>query len=65
MPLRESLQSTIADRVRALLHGWEDTTLTVDLQGIPRVASARKPHSWARIEPHADLAGLPLRIDLP
>jgi hypothetical protein len=45
MPLREVLQSTIADRVRALLRGWEDITLTNDLQGIPRVASARKPHS--------------------
>ncbi|MGB0031460.1 MAG: hypothetical protein WBP77_09760 [Candidatus Sulfotelmatobacter sp.] len=39
------ISGTIADRVRALLHGWEDITLTNDLQGIPRVASARKPHS--------------------
>jgi len=39
------ISGTIADRVRTLLHGWEDITLTNDLQGIPRVASARKPHS--------------------
>ena len=39
------ISGTIADRVGALLHGWEDITLTNDLQGIPRVASARKPHS--------------------
>jgi release factor glutamine methyltransferase len=39
------ISGTIADRVRALLHGWEDITLTNDLQGIPRVASGRKPHS--------------------
>ena len=39
------ISGTIADRVRALLHDWEDITLTNDLQGIPRVASARKPHS--------------------
>jgi hypothetical protein len=39
------ISGTIADRVRALLHGWEDITLTNLLQGIPRVASARKPHS--------------------
>jgi release factor glutamine methyltransferase len=39
------ISGTIADRVRALLHGWEDITLINDLQGIPRVASARKPRS--------------------
>jgi release factor glutamine methyltransferase len=39
------ISGTIADRVRALLRAWEDITLTNDLQGIPRVASARKPHS--------------------
>jgi release factor glutamine methyltransferase len=39
------ISGTIADRIRPLLHGWEDITLTNDLQGIPRVASARKPHS--------------------
>src|SRR6201997_2495390 len=39
------ISGTIADRVRALLHGWEEITLSNDLQGIPRVVSARKPHS--------------------
>ena len=39
------ISGTIADRARALLRDWEDITLTNDLQGIPRVASARKPHS--------------------
>jgi release factor glutamine methyltransferase len=34
---------TIAEGVRALLNGWEDITITNDLQGIPRIASARKP----------------------
>ncbi|MGC2196142.1 MAG: peptide chain release factor N(5)-glutamine methyltransferase [Terriglobales bacterium] len=38
------ISGTIADSVRALLRGWEDTTITNDLQGIPRVVSARKPH---------------------
>jgi hypothetical protein len=57
------IRGTIADHVRAHERGWEDITLTNDLQGIPRGASARQPH--ARIEPHADLAGLHLRIDLP
>jgi release factor glutamine methyltransferase len=37
------ISGTIVDGVRALLHGWEDITLTNDLQGIPRVTSARKP----------------------
>ncbi|HST09272.1 MAG TPA: peptide chain release factor N(5)-glutamine methyltransferase [Terriglobales bacterium] len=34
------ISGTIADRVRALLHNWQDTTISNDLQGIPRVASA-------------------------
>jgi release factor glutamine methyltransferase len=38
------ISGTIANGVRALLDGWEDITLTNDLQSIPRVASARKPH---------------------
>jgi release factor glutamine methyltransferase len=48
---RESLQpggwlvmeisGTIADRVRALLAGWNEVEITNDLQGIPRVAQAR------------------------
>jgi release factor glutamine methyltransferase len=56
------ISGTIADRVRALLRGWENITLTNDLQGIPRVASARKPHSQAEIETHADLAGFTTSI---
>ena len=35
------ISGTIADRVRKLLVGWNDTGITQDLQGIPRVASAR------------------------
>jgi release factor glutamine methyltransferase len=41
--LMMEISGTIADGVRALLHGWQDITLTNDLQGIPRVALARKP----------------------
>jgi len=36
------ISGTIADRVRALLAGWDEVTITDDLQGIPRVARARK-----------------------
>jgi release factor glutamine methyltransferase len=36
------ISGTIAGGVRALLAGWEDITITNDLQGIPRVAIARK-----------------------
>ena len=36
------ISRTIAEGVRALLAGWEDITITNDLQGIPRVAMARK-----------------------
>ena len=36
------ISGTIAEGVRALLAGWEDITITNDLQGIPRVAIARK-----------------------
>jgi release factor glutamine methyltransferase len=39
------ISGTIANGVRALLAGWENITLTNDLQGIPRVASARKSQS--------------------
>lgn len=39
------ISGTIAEAVRALLHDWQDITITNDLQGIPRVASARKPQS--------------------
>jgi len=36
------ISGTIAGGVRALLAGWEDITITNDLQGIARVAMARK-----------------------
>jgi release factor glutamine methyltransferase len=36
------ISGTIAEGVRVLLAGWEDITITNDLQGIPRVAMARK-----------------------
>lgn len=38
------ISGTIAPEVHALLGSWEDITITKDLQGIARVASARKPH---------------------
>lgn len=37
------ISGTIAKRVHVLLHDWQDVTITNDLQGIARVASARKP----------------------
>jgi release factor glutamine methyltransferase len=37
------ISGTIASRVQKLLPGWKDAQITNDLQGIPRVASARKP----------------------
>ena len=36
------ISGTIAEAVRGLLSDWKDTTISNDLQGIPRVASARK-----------------------
>jgi len=36
---------TIADAVRSLLEDWEEVRITSDLQGIPRVARARKKSS--------------------
>jgi release factor glutamine methyltransferase len=36
------ISGTIAESVRGLLAGWNDVGVTPDLQGIPRVASARK-----------------------
>jgi release factor glutamine methyltransferase len=36
------ISGTISGRVRELLSGWEEVEITNDLQGIPRVASARK-----------------------
>ena len=35
------ISGTIADEVRGLLAGWDDVQMTKDLQGIPRVVSAR------------------------
>jgi release factor glutamine methyltransferase len=37
------ISGTIANRVCELLHGWEAVEIIPDLQGIPRVARARKP----------------------
>jgi release factor glutamine methyltransferase len=37
------ISGTIVEGVRTLLKGWEDITITNDLQGIPRIAAARKP----------------------
>jgi release factor glutamine methyltransferase len=36
------ISGTIADRVRNLLAGWDEVAIKNDLQGIPRVAVARK-----------------------
>jgi release factor glutamine methyltransferase len=36
------ISGTISEGVRTLLHDWDDITLTNDLQGIPRVALARR-----------------------
>jgi release factor glutamine methyltransferase len=36
------ISGTIAEGVRGLLRGWEYITISNDLQGIPRIASARK-----------------------
>ena len=33
------------ESIRNLLAGWEDVRVTADLQGIPRVIAARKPHA--------------------
>jgi hypothetical protein len=36
------ISGTIADRVRSLLAGWDKVAIRNDLQGIARVAIARK-----------------------
>ena len=36
------ISGTIADRVKLLLGRWNEVQITNDLQGIPRVISARK-----------------------
>ena len=35
------ISGTVAERVRGLLAEWNEVEITNDLQGIPRVASAR------------------------
>jgi len=37
------ISGTISEEVRGLLDGWEEVRIAPDLQGIPRVARARKP----------------------
>jgi release factor glutamine methyltransferase len=37
------ISATIADPTKLLLSGWDDVTITPDLQSIPRVARARRP----------------------
>ncbi len=37
------ISGTIADKVQGVLTGWDSVKIANDLQGIPRVASARKP----------------------
>src|SRR6266851_5905680 len=39
------ISGTIADRVRSLLSAWDEVAIRYDLQGIARVAIARKPSS--------------------
>ena len=39
------ISGTVANGVRLLLDGWEEVEQTNDLQGIPRVAVARKSHT--------------------
>jgi release factor glutamine methyltransferase len=37
------ISGTIAEKVRKLLHGWQNAQIKPDLQSIPRVAMAQKP----------------------
>jgi len=37
------ISGTIADATKRLLRGWDDVSISPDLQSIPRVARARKP----------------------
>jgi release factor glutamine methyltransferase len=39
------ISGTIADKVQALVHSWDDVCVTRDLQSLPRVVRARKPLS--------------------
>jgi release factor glutamine methyltransferase len=41
--LMMEISGTIAEAVRRLLKEWDEVRLTPDLQGIPRIACARKP----------------------
>lgn len=41
------ISGTIASRVQNLLEGWDEIRIIPDLQGIPRVARARKPRTEA------------------
>jgi release factor glutamine methyltransferase len=42
--LMMEISGTIVERTRQLLTGWEEIRIENDLQGIPRVAAARKKH---------------------
>jgi release factor glutamine methyltransferase len=42
--LTMEISGTIVERTRQLLTGWEEIRIENDLQGIPRVAAARKKH---------------------
>jgi release factor glutamine methyltransferase len=42
------ISGTIAGQVREELNGWQEVQITNDLQGIPRVASARTPQEAPR-----------------
>ena len=46
------ISGTIADGVRGLFEGWDDVQFTNDLQGIPRVVSARTASRAVRTERH-------------
>jgi release factor glutamine methyltransferase len=37
------ISGTIAEQVRTLLYDWQEIAISNDLQGIPRIASARRP----------------------
>jgi len=37
------ISGTIVDGVRRLMDGWDEMKIAPDLQGIPRIVSARKP----------------------
>jgi release factor glutamine methyltransferase len=45
--LMMEISGTIAEAVRGLLNEWDEVKITPDLQGIPRIATARKPQTSA------------------